>query len=110
MHYHDDQDAKYAVDLRGAAPDAVNGFIDFDAAVFAQGAGRLSLKTRELIAVAVATTTQCPFCIEGHVRGAKAAGATQDDVAEAVMVSAALRAGAAFAHGWLAMKTFGQVG
>jgi AhpD family alkylhydroperoxidase len=51
------------------------------------------------MAVAVALTTQCPYCIEVHTKNARAAGATEAELAEATMVSAALRAGAAVVHG-----------
>ena len=78
-------------------PDAWKAFIAFDKAVMSDGA--LSAKTKELIAVAVAMTTQCPYCIEIHNKKARAAGCTEAEVAEAVMVSAALRAGGSITHG-----------
>ena len=53
----------------------------------------------ELIAVAVAMTTQCPYCIDAHVKKAKAAGATDAELTEATLVAAALRAGGAVTHG-----------
>ena len=51
-----------------------------------------------IIAVAVAHGTQCPWCIEGHVKAARRAGATQEQIMEAIWVAAEMRAGAAFAH------------
>ena len=51
------------------------------------------------MAVAVALTTQCPYCIEAHTAFAKKAGATEQELAEATMVAAAIRAGGAVAHG-----------
>ena len=74
-------------------PDATKAFQAFGKAVFADGA--LPAKTKELIAVAVAHVTQCPYCIEIHLQNAKRAGATEQELAEAAMVAAALRAGAA---------------
>jgi len=79
------------------AGDAWKGFVEFDKAAMADGA--IPAKTKELIAIAVAMTTQCPYCIEIHAKKAKAAGCTQEEIAEAVMVAAALRAGAAVTHG-----------
>jgi AhpD family alkylhydroperoxidase len=79
------------------APAAWQGFAAWDKAVMADGA--LPAKTKELIAVAVAVTTQCPYCIEIHTKKAKAAGCTEKELAEAVMVAAALRAGGAITHG-----------
>lgn len=62
-------------------------------------------KYQELIAVAVALTTQCQFCIEGHTKLAVKAGATDGELAEAAWIAAALRAGGAFAHGRIAFQT-----
>jgi AhpD family alkylhydroperoxidase len=78
-------------------PAAWEGFLAFDKAVMADGA--IPAKVKELIAVAVAMTTQCPYCIDIHTRKAKAAGCTEAEIAEAVMVAAALRAGGAITHG-----------
>src|SRR5262245_58758706 len=79
------------------APAAWEGFVAFDKAAMADGA--IPAKTKELIAIAVAMTTQCPYCIEIHTKRAKTAGCTQEEIAEAVLVAAALRAGAAVTHG-----------
>ena len=61
-----------------------------------------------LIAIAVACTTQCPYCLDVHTRKAKRAGATREEVVEASLLAAALRAGAATTHGALALKLFDQ--
>jgi AhpD family alkylhydroperoxidase len=79
------------------APDAFRGFVAFDAAAFREGA--IPLKYKELMAVAVALTTQCPYCIEIHAKRAKKAGATEQELAETTLVAAALRAGGAMTHG-----------
>lgn len=82
--------------MKTAAPDVMSAFVAFDQAAFAEGA--LSVKIKELIAVAVATTTQCPYCIEIHAKKAREAGATEAELTEAAMVSAAIRAGGAVTH------------
>lgn len=82
--------------MADAAPDVMAAFKAFDAAAFAEGA--LSVKVKELIAVAVAVTTQCPYCIEIHAKRAKAAGASEAELTEAAMVAAAIRAGGAVTH------------
>lgn len=92
-------------DLRESAPEMVSAFFGFDKAVFNKNSGNLDLATRELIAVGVAVTTQCPYCIADHSKRAVHAGASKADVAEAVMVAAALRAGGGVTHGWKAMKS-----
>ncbi len=78
-------------------PAAWQGFLAFDKAVMADGA--IPAKTKELIAVAVAMTTQCPYCIEIHTKKARSAGCTEAELAEAIMVAAALRTGGAITHG-----------
>ncbi|MBM3981168.1 MAG: carboxymuconolactone decarboxylase family protein [Planctomycetes bacterium] len=83
--------------MRELAPEGMAAFDALNAAVFKDGA--LSLKVKELIAVAVAVTTQCPYCIDAHVKKAKAAGATEAELTEASLVAAALRAGGAVTHG-----------
>jgi AhpD family alkylhydroperoxidase len=57
------------------------------------------VKYKELIAIGVALTTQCPYCIEIHTRNARKAGATEQELAETTLVAAALRAGGAMTHG-----------
>lgn len=84
------------------APAAFQGFVAFDAAAFKDGA--IPLKFKELMAVAVALTTQCPYCIEIHAKKAKKAGATEQDLAETTLVAAALRAGGAMTHGTHALE------
>jgi AhpD family alkylhydroperoxidase len=79
------------------ASEAMQAFQAFDKAALADGA--IPRKYKELMAVAVALTTQCPYCIEIHTKKAKEAGASEAELAETAMVSAALRAGAAVVHG-----------
>ena len=79
------------------APEAVKAFWAFDKAVMA--AGTIPVKYKELMALAVAFTTQCPYCIQLHAGRARAAGATDPEIAEVVTIAAALRAGAAMTHG-----------
>jgi AhpD family alkylhydroperoxidase len=79
------------------APEAFKAFVAFDEAAFRGGV--IPLKYKELMAVAVALTTQCPYCIEIHTKKAKKAGATEEELAETTLVAAALRAGGAMTHG-----------
>lgn len=78
------------------APDAMKAFWAFDKAAFKAGA--IDTLQKQLMAVAVALTTQCPYCIELHVKAARDAGATDQMLAETAAVSAAMRAGAAITH------------
>ena len=78
------------------APEVMKAFWEFDKAAVAEGA--IPVKYKELIAVAVALTTQCPYCIDIHNGNARKAGATDAEITEAAMVAAALRAGGAVTH------------
>lgn len=83
-----------------------NAFFTFDHQVFAEGA--LSTKTKELIAVGAAHITRCPYCIDAHVKRAKKAGATDEEIAEAIFVGIAMSAGASVAHACVAMDALEQ--
>ena len=83
--------------LDAGAPEGMKAFWAFDKAAMADGA--IPVKYKELMALAVALTTQCPYCIEIHAKKAQAAGASQQEIAEVVVIAAALRAGAAITHG-----------
>ncbi len=89
-------------DLDVLAPEAMKAFVAFDKAALAAGA--ISVKYKELIALGVAVTTQCPYCIEIHAGNARGAGASEQEIAEAVLVAAALRAGGAVTHGTHTLK------
>ncbi|MBV8989739.1 MAG: carboxymuconolactone decarboxylase family protein [Solirubrobacterales bacterium] len=84
-----------------AQPDIHDAFQGFSRQVFADGA--LPEKTKQLIAVAVAHVTQCPYCIRGHARLAQRRGASEQEIMEAIWVAAEMRAGAAYAHSVIAL-------
>jgi AhpD family alkylhydroperoxidase len=86
---------------RELAPGLAAAFRDFSRQVFEPGA--LDAKTKQLIAVAVAHVTQCPYCIRSHSAGALKAGATEPEVMEAIWVAAEMRAGGAIAHSAIAL-------
>jgi len=87
-------------------PHTHEAFEAFSRAVFADGA--LPEKTKQLIAVAVAHVTQCPYCIQGHTKLAHRKGATDAEIMEAVWVAAEMRAGGAYAHSTLALDVLGK--
>lgn len=95
--------AEVARKRRELAPKPLEAFKAFSASVFAEGA--LPSKTKQLIAVAAAHVTQCPYCIRGHTHSALKAGATEQEIMEAIWVAAEMRAGAAYAHSALAIDT-----
>ena len=92
---------------KGLAPKPAEAFKAFSQSVFAEGA--LPAKTKQLIAVAVAHVTQCPYCIRGHTGAALRQGATAEEIMEAIWVAAEMRAGGAYAHSTLALDTIARV-
>jgi AhpD family alkylhydroperoxidase len=82
--------------MNSLAPELMSAFWAFDKAAVADGA--IPVKYKELIAVAVALTTQCPYCLGIHNGNTRKAGATAAELVEAAMVAASLRAGAAVTH------------
>ena len=107
MHYHDSEDLKKLGEFKTLAPKEFATFVEFDKIVGRED-GAIPKKYRELIAIAVACTTQGPYCRDVHTRNAKKAGATREEVTEASFLAAALRAGAAVTHGALAVKLFDE--
>jgi AhpD family alkylhydroperoxidase len=105
MCQHDDVYPKATREIAGQrnrlAPGPAESFRAFSKSVFADGA--VSTKTKQLIAVAVAHVTQCPYCIRGHTRAALGQGAAPEEIMEAIWVAAEMRAGGAFAHSALAL-------
>ncbi|KZC17342.1 alkylhydroperoxidase [Rhodanobacter sp. FW510-R12] len=93
--------AELARKRRELAPAPLDAFKAFSAAVFADGA--LPAVTKQLIAVAVAHVTQCPYCIKGHTAGALKQGASEQQIMEAIWVAAEMRAGGSYAHSTLAL-------
>jgi len=88
------------------APAISGAFQLFSKAVFADGA--LPKKTKQLIAVAVAHTTQCPYCIRGHTKAALREGADEREIMEAIWVAAEMRAGGAMAHSAIALDAMAE--
>ncbi|WP_280475478.1 carboxymuconolactone decarboxylase family protein [Nocardia farcinica] len=88
---------------RELAPGMHQAFDEFSRQVFDDGA--LPQKTKQLIAVAVAHVTQCPYCITGHTTLAHRTGASDAEIMEAIWVAADMRAGGAFAHSTIALHT-----
>jgi AhpD family alkylhydroperoxidase len=87
------------------APETQEAFEAFSRQVFAEGA--LPEKTKQLIAVAVAHVTQCPYCIRSHTRLAVRKGASEPEIMEAIWVAAEMRAGGAYAHSVIALDAAG---
>ena len=96
-----------AEEREALAPGPARAFRAFSQSVFAEGA--VTARTKQLIGVAVAHVTQCPYCIRGHTRAALQQGATAEEIMEAIWVAAEMRAGGAYAHSALALDTIATV-
>ncbi|MEU1376566.1 carboxymuconolactone decarboxylase family protein [Streptomyces triculaminicus] len=103
MSYQQPSDLHRVPAVRELAKTEANAFLNFHAAVFREG-GAVPLKHRELIALAVATSTRCAYCIDTHTRGAAEAGATRQEMTEVAFVASAVSAGGAMAHSLLAHR------
>ncbi len=99
-YYHKDNKAD-RTKLGGLKKELLESFAAFNSKVFSEGA--IPLRTKELIAIAAAHITRCPYCIAGHTRRAKDLGVTDEEIAEAIFVATAMNAGASMAHSNIAM-------
>ncbi|HYX53867.1 MAG TPA: carboxymuconolactone decarboxylase family protein [Candidatus Limnocylindrales bacterium] len=106
-HYHDAKDLGLLKEMSKLAPTEFNAWVNLDKIVGRED-GAIPRKYRELIALAVACTTQCPYCLDVHSKNAKKAGASREEVAETALLAAALRAGAGATHGLMALKLYDQ--
>lgn len=106
-HFHDRSDLKHLAEMKKAAPREFDAWLKLDQIVGLED-GAIPRKYRELIALAVAHTTQCVYCIDVHTAAAVKAGVSKAEVAEAVLLAAALRSGGAGAHGAMTMRLFDE--
>src|SRR6202790_24638 len=107
-HYYSDEDLARFPEIGKNVPDLAAKFFDWYGAVFADGA--LSAREKSLIALAVAHTVQCPYCIDAYSEESLKTGADLDQMTEAVHVAAAIRGGASLVHGVQMRNHAGKVG
>ena len=105
-HYPEWANDKSIQKLAELQPELFQKFVEFEQAVYRPG--KLSTKFKELMAVGITHVTQCDACIAYHTRKAKEAGATDEEIAEAVFVAMELRAGAAVGHFAVSAKVMQQ--
>lgn len=101
--YQHPADLALVPDLLALAPAEGKAFLAFNHAA-ERNDGAIPRKYRELIALGVAFTTQCAYCIDTHTRQAREAGASREEIAEAAFVAAAVRAGGTLAHALLSLR------
>lgn len=97
MNYYDSSNLKKVPDLILLAPEAAQSYLTFEHQVYEE-LNAIPLRTKELIALAVAHVTGCPYCIDTHVKKFQALGGTREEIFEAVLVAASTRAGAVLSH------------
>ena len=102
MQFHDVDVRRQFKRMRELAPEAYRAWLEFDGKAFQPGA--VDAKTKELIALGIAHVTQCPWCIDAHVKRAEKAGASPTELAEVIFVAMAMAAGAAWSHGGLMLQ------
>jgi len=105
--YQRREDLTIIPDLLGLAAPEGSAFLTFNHVV-ERGDGEIPRKYRELIALGVAFTTQCAYCIDTHTRHARAHGASKQEIAETAFVAAAVKAGGTLAHSLLALRLFDE--
>ena len=107
MNYADRRDMSLVKHLAALAPPEAKGYFALSHAA-ERSDGHIPPKYRELMSVALALTTQCAYCLDVHTRRAHAAGASRAEIAEATFIASAMRAGAAAAHGLLALRLYDE--
>ena len=103
--FTESSDKKFAKDIIAGAPNQEKAWLNFDHEVGGVES-KIPRKYKELISLGAALTTQCPYCLEKHTKLAKENGATEEEIAETIMITATLRSGAAMGYGLLVMKLF----
>ena len=106
-HYHDVGDLRLLKEMGKLAPSEFSAWLNLDKIV-GRDDGKNHFQIGQPIDLAVACTTQCPYCIEVHTKNAKVAGASREEITESSLIAAALRAGGAATHGAMALKFYDQ--
>jgi alkylhydroperoxidase/carboxymuconolactone decarboxylase family protein len=95
--YYDPRDLPNFEQIGAEAPEMAQKFFDYYQTVFAEG--ELTGREKSLIALAVAHSIQCPYCIEAYTRACLDKGSNLAEMTEAVHVATAIRGGASLIHG-----------
>jgi alkylhydroperoxidase/carboxymuconolactone decarboxylase family protein len=95
--YYDPKDLPKFQEIAQDAPELAKKFFDYYASVFAEG--DLTEREKALIALAVAHTIQCPYCIDAYTQACLEKGSNLSEMTEALHVAVAIRGGASLVHG-----------
>lgn len=107
-HYYDRSNLNRIPELMNLSPQAAAAFLAFEKEIY-HSSEVLPLKTKELIAIAVAHVTGCPYCIDVHVKRYVDMGGTREEIFEAVLVAASTRAGAVLSHATHALSAMEDI-
>ena len=102
MSYYDPKDLRKFGKITEWGEELGNKFFDYYNAVFQEGA--LTAREKSLIALAVAHTEMCPYCIDAYTKDGLQRGITKEEMMEAVHVGAAIKSGASLVHGVMMMN------
>ena len=94
--YYNPEDLPKFGNISEFQPELAKKFFDYYGDVFKEGA--LSEREKSLIALAVAHTIQCPYCIDAYTTDSLQKGSTETEMMEAVHVAAAIRGGSSLVH------------
>ncbi len=102
MSYYDPKDLRKFGNITDWSEELGTKFFDYYGKVFEEGA--LSAREKSLIALAVAHTEMCPYCIDAYTKDGLQRGITKEEMMEAVHVGAAIKGGASLVHGVMMMN------
>lgn len=94
--YYEKRDLADFVNIGEYAPEEGNAFFEYYSKATAEG--RLSEREKSLIALVVATTQNCPYCIDAYTNKCLSLGISKEEMMEAVHAGAAMMAGITLAH------------
>lgn len=100
--FYKKEDVRKINALAELVPESMQALAEYNEKVFQSGA--LSSKTKELIAIAVAHATGCAYCIDIHTKNALRQGATEEEIAETILVGVSMKASSALSHSVIAMN------
>ena len=102
MSYYDPKDLRKFGNITEWSEELGTKFFDYYGKVFEEGA--LSAREKSLIALAVAHTEMCPYCIDAYTKDGLQRGITKEEMMEALHVGAAIKSGASLVHGVMMMN------
>ena len=105
-NYYQSQDLKKFKNISDWSPELGEKFFDYYNSVFEEGA--LTAREKSLIALAVAHTVQCPYCIDAYTQDGLKRGIYKAEMMEAVHVAGAIRGGASLVHGVQMMDVYNK--